>query len=111
MSKYERLKKDLEQSGSGTMKCFGSSMIPKLPNPSVCTYRRQDEYDVGDIVFCKVKGRYIDAHLITKRAPDGRYLISNNHGHDNGWTRTIYGKVVEATDGKKVVYRAVRSEA
>lgn len=55
------------------------------------------EYEVGDIVFCKVRGRYIDAHKITKKEKHGnsfRYMIANNHGHENGWTRQIYGKVV-----------------
>jgi len=91
------------------MKCFGNSMLPKLPNPSLCTYEVRDSYEIGDIVFCKVKGRYIDAHLITKKSPDGQYLISNNHGYDNGWTSMVYARVVEASDGRKVVYRAVRN--
>lgn len=52
-----------------------------------------DEYEVGDIVFCKVRGRYIDAHLITKKNHRG-YMISNNHGHDNGYASIIYGKVI-----------------
>ena len=98
MNKYERLKQDLLQSGTGTMKCFGNSMLPLLTNPSINTYRRQDSYGVGDIVFCKVMGRYIDAHKITKMDAQGRYLISNNHGYDNGWTAIIYGRVVESTD-------------
>ena len=42
-----------------------------------------------------MKGRYIDAHKITKKDGD-KYLISNNKGHDNGWTRAVYGKVVKA---------------
>ncbi len=80
------------------MKCFGNSMLPLLSNPSLNTYTRQDAYEVGDIVFCKVRGRYIDAHKITKKASDGRFLISNNHGYDNGWTREIYGRVVRSED-------------
>lgn len=96
MTKYERLKEDLETKGQGAMKCFGTSMLPILESGALNTYRRQAEYAVGDIVFCKVKGRYIDAHKVTAKAADGRYLISNNHGHDNGWTRTIYGRVVRA---------------
>ena len=96
MTKYERLKQDLEQHGSGTMKCFGNSMTPILQNATLNFYEVKTEYEVGDIVFCKVKGRYIDSHLITKKSHDGRYLISNNHGHDNGWTRTVYGKVIKA---------------
>lgn len=101
MNKYERLLQNLEQSGEGKMKCFGSSMTPVLSNPSLCTYRKQDSYEIGDIVFCKVKGRWIDAHKITKKTPDGQYLISNNHGHDNGWTRKIFGKVIQAEDSQK----------
>jgi hypothetical protein len=94
MNKYERLKQELIEVGTGQMKCFGNSMLPILSNPSHNTYQKQDSYEVGDIVFCKVKGRYIDAHLITKKDGD-RYLISNNHGYDNGWTRQVYGKVID----------------
>jgi hypothetical protein len=97
-SKYERLRRDLEETGRGAMKCFGPSMRPILPDPSVCHYVRQADYGVGDIVFAKVRGRWIDAHRITKVAADGRYLISNNHGHDNGWTRQVFGRVVRAVD-------------
>lgn len=101
MNKYENLKSALERGEEPSMKCFGSSMLPILTNPSTCTYRRQPVYKIGDIVFCKVKGRYIDAHKITT-LQSGRYLISNNHGHDNGWTKTIYGRVIEAklSDGR-----------
>ena len=68
MNKYERLKHNLETTGTGEMKCFGNSMLPILPNASICTFVVEDDYDVGDIVFCKVKGRWIDSHLITKKA-------------------------------------------
>jgi len=97
-SKYDRLQDDLMKTGTGEMKCFGNSMLPILSNPSTNTYRKQDIYKKGDIVFCKVRGRFIDAHLITKVAADGQYMISNNHGHDNGWTKTIYGRVVKSVD-------------
>ena len=68
MNKYERLKRELEVSGTGKMKCFGNSMTPILKNATLNTYVVQKEYEVGDIVFCKVKGRYIDSHLITKKS-------------------------------------------
>jgi SOS-response transcriptional repressor LexA len=102
ISKYERVRLDLEKTGEGKMKCFGGSMTPIFPS-SGCTmyYKKQDSYEVGDIVFCKVKGRYIDAHLITRKSEQG-YLISNNHGHDNGWTRQIFGRVVKAEIGSNV---------
>lgn len=103
MNKYIRLIANLDESGKGSMKCFGNSMKPILPNPSVCDYEKQTEYAVGDIVFCKVKGRFIDAHKITKIAADGQYMIANNHNHENGWTKTIYGRVIKATDKNGVV--------
>ena len=110
MNKYEYLKESLVKTGTGIMKCFGNSMLPKLSNPSTCVYAVQDKYEIGDIVFCKVKGRYIDAHLITKIDGDGlhaRYMIANNHGWENGWTKTIYGKVVTAYNKEdKVIYNA-----
>jgi hypothetical protein len=96
-NKYERLLRELREKGVGSMKCFGSSMTPILTSGTINLYRRQDDYRIGDIVFCKVRGRWIDAHLITAKAPDGRYLISNNHGHDNGWTRAVFGRVIKAT--------------
>lgn len=102
MSKHLRLIEELETTGTGTMKCHGSSMLPILENPSTCTYARQESYAVGDIVVCKVNGRFIDAHKVVKVGADGRYLIANNRGHENGWTRTVYGRVVEATGASGV---------
>jgi hypothetical protein len=94
MNKYERLRMALEEHGTGKMKCFGYSMEPKLKTGGTLTFEKRDEYHVGDIVFSKVNGRYIDAHQVTKKDARGRYLISNNKGWDNGWTTTIYGKAV-----------------
>ena len=96
MTKYERLKEQLESSGTGKMKCFGNSMLPILKSGSLLTFEKREKYNIGDIVFCKVNGRYIDAHKVTKIDSDGRYMIANNHGWENGWTRTVYGKATEA---------------
>jgi hypothetical protein len=96
MNKYEALKTKLATTGSGQMKCFGSSMVPILKSGSLLTFIKQEKYEIGDIVFCKVKGRYIDAHKITKIDSDGKYMIANNHGFENGWTKIIYGKAVKA---------------
>lgn len=96
MNKYETLKENLSTKGTGQMKCFGNSMTPILESGGLLTFIKQENYDIGDIVFCKVKGRYIDAHKITKKDAQGRFLISNNHGHDNGWTKTIFGRAVQA---------------
>lgn len=98
MNKYERLKSDLEQHGIGVMKSYGNSMLPILSNPSTNTFKRQPSYEVGDIVFRKVRGRYIDAHLIAQVSSDGRCMISNNRGHENGWASFVYGRVIKSVD-------------
>jgi phage repressor protein C with HTH and peptisase S24 domain len=99
MNRYERVLNDLDKTGVAIMKCFGNSMTPRLKSGSLLTYNKQDTYKKGDIVFCKVKGNYIDAHIITKVNKGKGYMISNNHGHDNGWTKQVYGKVVQAVHG------------
>lgn len=76
------------------MKVFGHSMMPKIKSGSILTFQVAHTYEIGDVVFSKVKGKYIDAHQITKIDAEGRYLISNNHGYDNGWTNKIFGKVI-----------------
>jgi len=104
MNKFERLKTDLETKGTGTMKAFGSSMLPILKSGSKLTFIKTEQYAIGDIVFCKVKGRYIDAHKIVRTEAAKGFLIANNHGFENGWTKIIYGKVVQAEFGGKVIY-------
>lgn len=95
-NKYTILFEQLESCGTGKMKCFGNSMLPILKSGSCLTFVKQNSYDIGDIVFCKVKGRFIDAHKITKIDSDGRYMIANNHGHENGWTKIVYAKAVKS---------------
>lgn len=95
--KYKKLLASLEKKGEGRMTVFGNSMMPVLESGTTLFYYRTDTYNVGDIVFCKVRGRYIDAHKIIKvRMQSGKrqYLIANNAGHENGWTSTVYGKVI-----------------
>ncbi len=42
------------------------------------------EIAVGSVVLCKVNGsQYL--HLVSAVGQDGRYQISNNKGHVNGW--------------------------
>jgi phage repressor protein C with HTH and peptisase S24 domain len=101
MNKYERLLNDLKTSKIGKMKVFGNSLTPKVKSGSILTFEPKSDYKVGDIVFSKVRGRYIDAHQITKVDAEGRYLISNNKGHDNGWTRSVFGKVTKIEPPRK----------
>lgn len=45
--------------------------------------------DVGDIVFCKVKGRYY-THLVKAKGDRGVLI-----GKINGWTKSVFGKVTK----------------
>ena len=92
--KGNELREELEEKGTGKMKGFGNSMMPIVKSGSLLTFEKQDEYEVDDIVFCKVKGRYM-CHKITKKGADGRFMIANNKGRENGWTRQVYGKAVK----------------
>ena len=79
----------------------GNSMTPRIKHRQKCTYapvRSPDDVQVGDAVFCKVKGNYF-THLITA-VRDGQYQISNNHGHANGWITldAIFGRVIKVED-------------
>ena len=105
MNKYERLKSDLEAAGTGKLKAFGNSMLPILKNGSLLTFVKAPDYNIGDIVFCKVKGRYIDAHKVVKKDANKGYLIANNHGFENGWTKIIYGKVILGEYQGKIIYK------
>jgi SOS-response transcriptional repressor LexA len=106
MNKYLRLKDELSLAGVGKMKAFGNSMLPILKDGSLLTFTKADSYEIGDIVFCKVKGRYIDAHKIVKKDTNKGFLIANNHGFENGWTKIIYGKVILAEWQGRIIYKA-----
>lgn len=55
------------------------------------------EIVVGDVVLCKVKSKHylhkVEAVAITSSG-NRRYLIGNNKGHLNGWTKNVYGVVI-----------------
>jgi len=52
------------------------------------------QVEVDDVVYCKVKGNYY-THIVLAKNERRGCLIGNNHGRVNGWTKSIYGKVVE----------------
>lgn len=74
----------------------GNSMLPiiKSRQPVRITPAGWMDVEVGDIVFCKVKGRFF-THLVKAKNESKGVLIGNNHGHTNGWTKAVYGKVTE----------------
>lgn len=47
----------------------------------------------GDIVFCRF-GRVYLTHLV-KAVGDRGVLVCNAKGMENGWTKNVYGKVID----------------
>lgn len=94
--RYEDIINELQAGRSVIHKPHGNSMTPRIKSGQRITISPVDPADInsGDIVLAKVKGRYM-VHLVTRTSLDGRFMISNNHGHDNGWTRQVYGKVTK----------------
>lgn len=73
----------------------GNSMVGKIRSGQLCTVEPLGEsatLKVGDVVLCEV-GRAQYLHLIKAVEPE-RFLIGNNRGGINGWTRRekLYGK-------------------
>ncbi len=75
-------------------------MTPRIHSGQLCTVAPVDPttLEKGDAVLCKVKGSEF-VHLVSA-IQDGRYQISNNHGHVNGWVGAngIYGKLIKVED-------------
>lgn len=74
----------------------GNSMLPLIKSGELLTAipTTVADLEVGDICFCRVKGSTL-THLVTAKDTQGRVQISNNKGHVNGWTKTVFGKIVK----------------
>ena len=74
----------------------GNSMLPliKSGQEHKLSPISWEECEVGDIVYCKVHGRYY-THLVLQINKDKGLFIGNNKGGTNGWTKNVYGKVIE----------------
>jgi len=74
----------------------GNSMVPliKSGQEHELTPITWELCEVGDIVFCKVKGSYY-THLVKAKELVKGLLIGNNKGGINGWTKQVYGKVTK----------------
>ncbi len=74
----------------------GNSMLPVLKSkqPVRLEPATWEQVVVGDIVYCKVRGN-LYTHFVKAINEKRGCLIGNNHGHNNGWTKQVYGKVIE----------------
>lgn len=77
-----------------TFIAHGNSMTPRLRSGDTVTVSplAGHEPTKGDIVLAKVHGRYYLHKVTAYRA--GKYQISNNHGHVNGWASEVLGILV-----------------
>lgn len=74
----------------------GNSMVPLIKHRQPVRLQpvKWDDVEAGDIVFCKVKGK-LYTHLVVAKNEKKGCQIGNNKGHINGWTKAVYGKVIE----------------
>jgi hypothetical protein len=77
-------------------------MVPRICSGQLVTVAPvTDEtlVEVDDVVLCKVNGIQM-LHKVSAIGSDGRYQISNNHGHINGWCtrKTVFGILVAVED-------------
>ena len=74
----------------------GNSMLPILKSRQAVKIAPAtwETVNVGDIVYCKVRGNTY-THLVTSKDPHKGCQISNNRNHVNGWTKQVFGKVIE----------------
>lgn len=88
--------KRLEDGYTVEYKPVGNSMNPLIKSGQLVKIEPcyLEDVDKGDIVYCKVNGNYF-LHLVKAIGQDGRLLIANNQGHNNGWTKLVYGKFVK----------------
>lgn len=77
----------------------GNSMTPilKSKQPVELTPCKWEDVETGDIVYCRVRGNCY-THLVKGKNEKRGVMIGNNHGHINGWTKKVYGKVTKIYD-------------
>lgn len=85
----------LETDGEVKFRPHGNSMTPHVKSGQLCTVKKMSNYNVGDIVLCKVNG-YQYLHFI-KAERAGQFQIGNAHGNINGWTKlsNVFGKLIK----------------
>lgn len=95
MGRNYKLEK-LQNGETFTTKETGNSMIPLIYSKQEHILEPVDieDVEVGDIVYCKVKGNYY-THLVKAIDPKKGCQIGNNKGGINGWTKQVYGKVIK----------------
>lgn len=81
----------------------GNSMTPIIKSRQrvVLEPAKWEDVNIGDVVYAKVAGRFF-THKVSAKNDDRGVQISNNHGHVNGWTKHVYGKVIKILEDGEV---------
>ena len=74
----------------------GNSMLPILKSRQPVRLQpvKWEDCKKNDIVFCRVRGSFY-THKVYAVDLNKGCLIGNNKGRHNGWTRKVFGKVIE----------------
>ncbi len=88
--------KRLQAGETITFRPRGRSMEPRIHDNQEITMEPCAEPSVGDAVLCRVAGK-VTLHQVIA-ASGLKWQIANMRGRVDGWTRTIYGRVIEEMD-------------
>lgn len=74
----------------------GNSMTPLINSGQehILAPVKWEDCNKGDIVYCKCKKNFY-THLVKAKDNEKGLLIGNNKGGINGWTKNVYGKVIQ----------------
>jgi phage repressor protein C with HTH and peptisase S24 domain len=104
MSDYiARVIADLQAGKTVLHRGKGNSMTPLIHSGDLQTLVPVTDPSTlkkGDAVLCKVRGSVFTHKITAIKGKSGelQFQISNNHGHVNGWTRAVYGKLIAVND-------------
>jgi len=89
----------------------GNSMTPliKSKQPVKLVPTTWQDTEVGDMVYCKVRGN-LYTHLVKAKNDKRGCLIGNNHGRINGWTKKVFGKVTKVYSSMDEVKASQKEE-
>lgn len=72
-------------------------MLPRIKSGQpvrIAPVKSWEDVAFFDIVYCKVRGR-LYTHQVVGKHPKKGCQIANASGWINGWTKQVYGKVIE----------------
>ena len=102
----------LQKGKTITFNPTGNSMAPLINSgdPVTLAPAKIEDIKIGDIVLCKV-GQALKLHLVDEQrgswiSKDIKLKIINAKGFVNGWTSTIYGKVVPTAFDEAILKHA-----